>query len=285
MEEMRKGLRQASDNYEHPGVTGVMSKGLNRILVRGMKVSLVHLLTLEVDETRNRTVDSSLQRRFLTADEVRRYAADPMNGLSPDFADRIEGGFDMCFGAVHGDRLANYGWYAFGTVEPEHAAGVCLGLPTHVAYVYKVFTHPDFRGRGLNGDSLSEAATVLRTQGVDVILAMIYWSNRALFRSFERLGFRKRGLLVVGPRGPMRIPEAARRLGVWFDADAEHAAEVRRSGVKPSGEPDMMEGDERSGRPSNTSNHPRGPTTRVAHHSQPSTTSMPPSGGGPEERG
>lgn len=234
MKKMRSRLRRASETYDHLGVTGVMSKGLNRILVGGVKVSLVHLLTLEVDQATNRTVDSSFQRRFLTADEVRRYASDPMNGLSPDFADRIEGGFDMCFAAVHGDRLANYGWYAFGTVEPEHAAGVCLGLPTNVAYVYKVFTHPDFRGRRLNGAILGEAATVLGTQGVDMILAMIYWSNGASFRSFERLGFRKRGLLVVGPGGPMRIPEAVRRLGVSFDADAEHAAEVRKSGMRPS---------------------------------------------------
>lgn len=52
--------------------------------------------------------------------------------LSPDFADRIEGGFDVS---------------------------------TNVAYVYKVFTHPNFRGRRLSCDRLSEAATVLGTQG------------------------------------------------------------------------------------------------------------------------
>lgn len=232
MQKMRSRLRKASETYDHLGLSGVMSTGLNRVLVKGAKLSLVHLLTLEVDEMTVRTVDSGFQRRFLTADEVRRYAADPINGLSPDFADRIESGFDMCFAAVHGDRLANYGWYAFGTVEPEHAAGVCLGLPTNVAYVYKVFTHPDFRGRRLNGASLGEAAAVLGTQGVDVILAIIYWSNEASLRSFQRLGFRRRGLLVVGPGGPLRIPEAVRRLGVSFEADAERADDIRRRGLK-----------------------------------------------------
>lgn len=237
MDKIRNDLRRASEVYDHLGATGVVRAGLNKALLRGARVSAVHLMALDPTDVREPSVDSSFQRRFLTPDEVRRYAEDPRNGLSPHFADRVDGGFDMCFGAVHGDRLANYGWYAFTAVEPEHAAGVSLGLPTNVAYVYKAFTHPDFRGRRLNGACVAEAASVLSTQGVDLILAMIYWSNEGSLRSFKRLGFRRLGLLVVGPGGPLRIPPTASRLGVSFDTDAERAIELRRSGAAASASP------------------------------------------------
>lgn len=234
MEKIRADLRRASEVYDHQGVTGVVRTGVNKALVRGAKLRVLHLLSMAPDEARESSVDSSFQRRFLTPEEVRRYADDPRNGLSPELADRVDGGLDMCFGAIHGDRLASYGWYAFSAVEPEHAAGVSLGLPTNVAYIYKAFTHPDFRGRRLNGACVAEAASILSTQGVDLILAMIYWSNEASLRSFERLGFRRLGLLVVGPGGPLRIPPAAGRLGVSFHMDAERAVELRRNGAAAS---------------------------------------------------
>lgn len=234
MEKIRADLRRASEVYDHQGVGGVVRGGVNKALLRGAKLSIVHLLSLSPGEVREPSVDSSIQRRFLTPAEVRGYANDPRNGLSPELADRVEAGFDMCFGAVHGDRLANYGWYAFSAVEPEHAAGVSLGLPTNVAYIYKAFTHPDFRGRRLNGACVAEAASILSTQGVDLILGIIYWSNEASLRSFERLGFRRLGLLVVGPGGPLRIPPAATRLGVSFDMETERAAELRRNGAAAS---------------------------------------------------
>lgn len=227
MKKIRADLRRASEVYDRQGVTGVVRTGVNKALVRGAKVSVVRMMCLPSGDVRAPSVESSFQRKFLTSDEVRRYADDPRNGLSPGFADRVDGGFDMCFGAIHGDRLANYGWYAFTAVEPEHAAGVSLGLPTNVAYIYKAFTHPDFRGRRLNGACVAEAAAILGTQGIDHVLAMIYWSNEASLRSFERVGFRKLGLLVVGPGGPLRIPPAATRLGVSFDMDTERAVELR----------------------------------------------------------
>ena len=70
------------------GVSGVMTAALNRLLRRGASIDLVHVLLLE-GEVLAVPTDASFEMRFLTSDEVRRYAGEPESELSPDLADRI----------------------------------------------------------------------------------------------------------------------------------------------------------------------------------------------------
>ena len=84
--------------------------------------------------------------------------------LSLEFADRIESGVDYCFAALSGDRLAAYAWYALGSIEAEHnrggtvSSGVAMSFPDNMAFMYKGFTHPDFRGQGSTVTSTQEHA-------------------------------------------------------------------------------------------------------------------------------
>lgn len=213
-------LTRVSETREHLGTGGLVRKALNRVLTRGASLDIVHVLLLEPDRMRVPSADPCFEMRFLRPDEVRRFARNPANELSPAFADRAERGLDLCFAAIHGDRLANYAWYALDSVEAEHSAGAALGLPPDMAYLYKAFTHPDFRGQRLNGACIGKALAALAEHGVSRLLSLVYWSNSASLRSFDRLGCQRLGLLAVGPRGPSRIPPHARRLGVTFGDEA-----------------------------------------------------------------
>lgn len=212
---------------EHHGAGGVVRKALNRLLVRGASLDIVHVLLLEPDRLRVPSADPCVEMRFLQPDEIGRFARNPSNGLAPEYADRAARGLDLCFGAIHGDRLASYGWYALHSVEAEHSAGASLGLPADMAYLYKAFTHPDFRGRRLNGACVGRAMSVLAQQGISRLLCLVYWSNAPSLRSFERLGCQRLGLLAVGPGGPTRVPSQARRLGVRFGQEAQVALQSR----------------------------------------------------------
>jgi ribosomal protein S18 acetylase RimI-like enzyme len=172
-------------------------------------------------------MDSCFEMRFLRADEVRGFALNPANGMDPAFAARVEGGLDLCFAAIHGDRLANYAWYALHSIEAEHAAGAALGLPGDMAYLYKAFTHPDFRGQRLNGACTGRALGALSGRGISRLLAFVYWSNKPSLASFDHVGFRRLGLMAVGSRGPARVPPRALRLGVRFGEDAAAALRGR----------------------------------------------------------
>jgi ribosomal protein S18 acetylase RimI-like enzyme len=231
---IKRLYRRASIMQEHLGTGGVLRVALNQVLVRGASLDLVQVISLDPEHIRLPPVDSSVETRFLTPDEVRRFAANPSNKLDPVFAERAANGLDLCFGAIHGDRLANYGWYALGCVEPEHAAGAALGLPPNVAYMYKVFTHPDFRGRRLNGACMGRAMLALRKRGIDRVASLVYWSNESSLRSCQRLGFRRLGLLVVGKSGPLRVPVGARRLGMTFGKEAEPALAARGIRIQPA---------------------------------------------------
>lgn len=227
MEKLKKPLRRIRRTRRHSGTRGAAKMMLNELLVRGARVDVMQVIALDPDDMDVPPVDSSIETRFLKPSEIRRFAANPSNNLPPEFAERAERGLDLCYAALHGDRLANYGWYALGCVEPEHAAGAALGLPPNVAYMYKLFTHPDFRGRRLNGACMGRATLELRKRGIDRIASLVYWSNEPSLRSCQRLGFRRVGLLVIGKSGPLRVPAGARRLGMTFGREAERALRAR----------------------------------------------------------
>lgn len=220
-------LTRVHETREHLGTGGVVRKALNRVLTRGASLDIVHVLLLEPDRMRVPGADPCFEMRFLRPEEIRRFARNPANALSSAFVERAERGLDLCYAAIHGDRLANYGWYALHSVEAEHSAGAALGLPPDMAYLYKAFTHPDFRGQRLNGACIGNALGALASHGVERLLSFVYWSNRASLRSFDRLGFQRLGFLAVGPRGPSRVPPQARRLGVTFGSEADLALQTR----------------------------------------------------------
>lgn len=227
LESARTLIGEVSEKHDRWGTGGVARMAFNRLLVRWGCVELVHVLLLDRERMRVPDLDTWFETRFLTPDEVRRFAEQPTNHLSPHFVDRATGGLDLCFAALHGDRLASYGWYALHSVEPEHAAGSALGLPPSMAYMYKGFTHPDYRGRRLYGACMGQALRNLEKRGLDRLLALVHWSNTASLRGCDTLGYRRLGLLAVGPGGPVKVPSEARRLGVQFGGDAAPALRSR----------------------------------------------------------
>jgi ribosomal protein S18 acetylase RimI-like enzyme len=168
--------------------------------------------------------NSDFEFRFLTVDELAHFANDLANDLDAAFAARVSSGHDLCFAAIaQQGQLASYSWYALGSIEAEHHLGVAMSLPADVAYMYKAFTHPDFRGRRLYGTIVAMALRSLARRGVTKLITSIEWTNFASLRSCQRLGFQNLGRLsVIGPQ-QYRIsftPRAARSRGVRFGRSA-----------------------------------------------------------------
>jgi hypothetical protein len=191
-------------------------------------MSLFHVLVLEPGRVRVPGLDACFKLSFLTPEQVRRFAENPANELPADSADRVERGLDLCYGAIHGDRLASYGWYALHSVQPEHGPGTAMGLPRDVACLYGGFTHSDFRGQRLYGACMGWALNALQERfGVSRLLALVCWNDAPSLSNCIRLGYERVGLLMVGRDGPVRVPAEARKLGVTFGEEAEHALRQR----------------------------------------------------------
>jgi len=167
--------------------------------------------------------DPCLAFRFLTPEEVRKFSADATNELGESFADRLEEGRHLCFAALSGDQLAAYAWFAPHRIDAESNqgrhknTGVNFWYPDHVVFMYKGFTHPEFRGRGLYGMVNGLAIRSLTNRGITHILSTMDWTNIAARRSCNRLGFAELGLVFRWGWGRWMhtyAPRVSRPLGI-----------------------------------------------------------------------
>lgn len=134
--------------------------------------------------------------RFLNADELARAAEDPTNDLDAETIHRLDRG-DRCFGIFDGNRIAAYGWYALNSIEPEHCFGFGMSFPKDAAYMYKGFTHRDYRGKRLHALGMGLAVEALsKTDGVTWLVSTVDWTNAASLKSCQRIGYERLGRVI-----------------------------------------------------------------------------------------
>ena len=162
--------------------------------------------------------------RWLTPDEIATCVCEE-NELSEHHVARAAAGHDLCFAALQNDRLAGYGWYALGSIEAVHCDNTALSFPSDVAYMYKGFTHSDFRGLRLHGFAMRLALEALAAErGITKLVSTVSWLNFASLKSCERLGYRCLGRMTKvgwGPCSTGHYPAAARKLGIRFGRRAD----------------------------------------------------------------
>ena len=188
-------------------------------------LAVVRVVWLDVDRLATQKPVTGFDCRFLDPEEVRSFSHDPANDLSEAMADRAAALTDMCFAAVSQEdgRLAAYGWYALGCIEPEHNVGVAMSFPPNVAHMYKGFTHPAFRGKRLHGVLMAMALRELGSRGITKLVSVVSWTNWPSLRSCDRLGYVVLGTTVSlgGGKLILHVPAAGKRLGVRFGSRAE----------------------------------------------------------------
>ena len=198
---------------------------LDRVGRKLLNASVTNVVLLDVASVNNKIqTPPGFEFRFLTPDEVCKFAADPGNELEGAFVERVAAGRDLCFAVLAGERLANYGWYALGSIEAEHCGGLAMSFPPTMSYMYKGFTHADFRGQRLHGLAMGLALQELGQRGVDQLISTVDWTNWASLKSCYRLGYTDLGRIVsLGPTCCQftLACRAAGKLGVHFGRNAD----------------------------------------------------------------
>ena len=163
--------------------------------------------------------------RFLTANEVWRYSIDPSLDLDRSLAGEIDSGESLCFAALDNGRVAAYGWYAIQRAAPRHCFGVGIRLPAHVSYMFKGFTHPDYRGKRLHAAVMGLALAALSAREIRALISTVEWTNEASLRSCDRLGYQRLGRIVqTGDSGHRKVGVPAslhQQTGVAFVAESQ----------------------------------------------------------------
>lgn len=187
-------LREVRRKY---GVWAVAQLLVDRALNRFGNVIISNLICVDAASAGDPPgPDPRFEFRFLSPNELATFAHDPAHELDSEFVVRASLGHDVCFAALDGSRLASYGWFALGCIEREHCE-VAMSYPAHVAYSYKGFTHPEYRGRGLYAAVKRRALDALAARGVTTMVSSINWTTWASLRSNDRIGYRKLGRMVL----------------------------------------------------------------------------------------
>ena len=209
---------------ERFGANGALLKSLDVVLHKVLGVSIFTVVWLEVKALAQLAApDPQFEFRFLTADEVEKFAQDPTYYIEPVMADRVRAGREVCFAALAGDRLAAFGFYALHYVEPQHASGVAMSFPPNVAFMTYGLTHPDFRGARLHGLIMGRALEELGSRGITKFASLVARSNLASLKSCYRLGYTSLGNMTIigGKRSSIGVyPKAAKNLGIRFGRNA-----------------------------------------------------------------
>ena len=207
------------------GVLRMLHEIIYKLVQRAMICDITHLMCLDLEHVSLPDKEpENLCFRFITSDEVRRFAGGE-NDMTPDLAARVELGRDFCFAALAGEHLAAYAWYALGSIEAElnrgdtMASGVAMSFPDNVAFMYKGFTHPNFRGKGLYGYVNAKGLEVLQLHGVSTVVSTADWTNWSALNACWRIGYRGLGLVWRGGWGRFMVTVAPRKgklLGIRF---------------------------------------------------------------------
>jgi len=127
---------------------------------------------------------------------LRRFGRDPANELSRQFLDQALARGDQCYAICDGERLAAYGWYAFGAT-PSGFPGVLLHFSPGYVYMYKGFTHADYRGQRLHAIGMTCALQHYLSKGYKGIVSYVESVNLDSLKSCLRMGYSVFGSVYV----------------------------------------------------------------------------------------
>jgi GNAT superfamily N-acetyltransferase len=125
----------------------------------------------------------------------------PIRQLGSDDAAALQALYVHWAGAGFSDFALEHGVY-FGAVDDERLVAVsathAVNVVNRIATVGGVFTHPDYRGRGLAGATTIAVCREVARRGVVDIALNVIEGNTPAIRAYTRIGFRVHGSFVEG---------------------------------------------------------------------------------------
>lgn len=215
-----QGFRFSAQRYGF--LTGLGDLGY-RLLRKTTAFKIQQIFALPCEQLAPRKA-SELNCRFLTAEELLQFSKYPVYDLDSTMHQRILSGQDICYAMLINGTPVSYCWFALDSIEAQHSAGLAASFPKNVAYFYKTYTLPEYRGKGLSQDVLISAIQVLKQQNYKHLFGVIEIVNRPSKSSCTQIGFQNIGLAYSVFNSRTRILRGASRLndmGICFGKNAK----------------------------------------------------------------
>jgi len=165
-------------------------------LYLGLHVLRVFMVRLD-DAPALRQEQSGLRYAALTEPELLGWCRDDELELDePKVLAALRRG-DICIGALQGDRLVGYVWFAFG--DTPHVEGSWVRVERSARYLYKAFIRPGYRRRGFAPRMYAGASALCPRRGRVLGVLAVEADNSAGLRTPRRAGW-----LAIGYAGFVR---------------------------------------------------------------------------------
>jgi GNAT superfamily N-acetyltransferase len=193
---------------------GWFQRKVMQVLQRHFGLNFYRVLVRTLEPAAAGAAPAAIRFALLEEAELLAHCRDPELELSAaSVRDSFARG-DVCAGALEGERLLGYAWFAFGAT-PE-SGGTWIDFAPGAIYTYRHFVRPGHRGRRIAAGLLPAADACAAQRGREICLTLIYTHNRASIRATERSGSR-----TVGYAACLRL---FGRLLCWRSAGARRHA-------------------------------------------------------------
>lgn len=132
---------------------------------------------------------------FLSREQVEKFSNSAEYDLPANFVSYALSRADECYGFLNDGRLAAYGWYARNTTRLSNTLN--LHFSKDYVYMYRGYTHRDFRGKRLHAMGMAQAAKAYHSRGYKGLISYVEANNFASLRSVYRMGYRNFGRVVI----------------------------------------------------------------------------------------
>ena len=153
-------------------------------ILKGVKIDAVDPDFLKCDE--------KYRGLFLNEGMLKQFAERPEYELSKSFLCQALAKGDQCYGFLDGDVLASYGWYSNKPTE-INPPDLILHFNDRFIYMYKGFTHANYRGQRLHAIGMTRALEAYLARGYKGIVSFVEWNNFGSLKSCYRMGYKDFG--------------------------------------------------------------------------------------------
>jgi ribosomal protein S18 acetylase RimI-like enzyme len=166
-----------------PTIKDYFFRAVNRVtpckVIRAMSITQVNPKFMETDP--------KYTGRFLTPSELENFSRQPELELNEAFLRDALGKGDECFAILDGGNLAAYGWYSNApTIVDDELR---LRFHRDYIYMYKGFTHTDYRGQRLHAVGMTRALDAYLRRGFKGIVSYVEETNQRSLKSVYRMGY------------------------------------------------------------------------------------------------
>jgi len=186
---MRK-IRYILENIRKYGLAATLHdiecRGVNKIAY----FKILEGMTIRLQDVRDPTLFEAqgFDARFVDADELAKFAYEPVYDISVDFLRKARARRDRCYALFDGELLAAYGWYSdLPTPIDEHFV---FHFDRAYTYMYGGYTLPAYRGKRLHAVGMCRALRAITEEGKKGLISHVFSNNFASLQSVKRMGYR-----------------------------------------------------------------------------------------------